>query len=528
MRQCDGKAPVVLSLFWAAFCSAMGCALQSATPVGQDRPELARVKKVVDAKALSRQVAAFCGDCHAVPPASSFPQDEWEGEVLRGFEFYRFSGRLDLTEPNHADVVAYFQAQAPKKLEFPSAPSAEYPLPVRFRRQSLATPDKQGIAAVSSLGWHVPPGSSAGQLLFTDMHHQDVAILDFGPELGYRSLGKMGNPACIEPADLDGDGRLDYLISDLGSFFPQEHDRGRVVWLHQAGEVGWTSVVLANGLGRVAQSIPGDFDNDGSADVLVAEFGWIQTGKLLLLRRVGERGDVPQFDQVVLDQRHGFSHLRPLDWGNDRDLDFVALVSQEHEKVELFLNDGNARFQIHTLFAADDPTFGSSGIELVDLDGDGDLDVLHTNGDAMDNGKLKPYHAVRWLENNDQFPFTPHELTSLPGAFKAVAADFDDDRDLDVIAVSFPPGTNWKEVLTFDELVFLEQTDPGQFVRHSMQAPSGGVALAAADFDGDGDVDLAQGGFSRTARDHWITIWWNEGRSTTTPSSAPPTPIPAS
>ena len=515
----ERRLPIAL-WFLAATVTAVGCGPRSA-PVAGRNPAAGRAKKAVDVEALRPHVAAFCGDCHAVPPAASFSKEEWEREVLRGFEFYRSSGRLDLTEPNQGEVVAYFRAQAPEKLVFPAVSMASHALPVRFRRQTLPTPDRLPNAAVSSLRWHVPAGSAAGQLLFTDMHHQDAGIVDFGPELRYRSLGKLGNPAGVEPTDLDADGRLDYLVSDLGSFFPEDHNRGRVVWLHQSAEVGWSPVVLADRLGRVAQTAAGDFDGDGGTDVLVAEFGFIQTGKLLLLRRSGETAGVPQFEQVVLDPRHGFSHLRPLDWDHDGDLDFVALVSQEHEKVELFLNDGSGKFQIHTLFAADDPTFGSSGIELVDLDGDGDLDVLHTNGDAMDNGKLKPYHAVRWLENAGSFPFTPHELTPLPGAFCAVAADFDGDKDLDVMAVAFPPATTREdEVPSFDELVFLEQTGPGHFVRHSMQAPSGGVTLAAADFDGDGDVDLAQGSFSQKARDNWITIWWNDGIAKSTPSSA--------
>ena len=71
-----------------------------------------------------------------------------------------------------------------------------------------------------------------------------------------------------------------------------------------------------------------------------------------------------------------------------------------------FLNEGGGRFRKETIFAGPHPAYGSSGIQLVDMDGDGDLDVLYTNGDVMDPPPiLKPYHGVQWLENEGRFPF---------------------------------------------------------------------------------------------------------------------------
>ena len=90
------------------------------------------------------------------------------------------------------------------------------------------------------------------------------------------------------------------------------------------------------------------------------------------------------FSERTIDQRHGAVNLPTYDLDGDGDLDFVALLSQEHEVVEAFINDGKASFHRELIWAAPDPAYGSSGLELVDLDGDGDQDVLMTNGDSFD------------------------------------------------------------------------------------------------------------------------------------------------
>ena len=77
----------------------------------------------------------------------------------------------------------------------------------------------------------------------------------------------------------------------------------------------------------------------------------------------------------------------------------------------------------------DNPDFGYSGMRLADIDGDGDLDVLVTNGDATDIELLKPQHSVRLLENRGRYPLQPHLLTALPGAYDVVVADLDNDGD---------------------------------------------------------------------------------------------------
>ena len=117
----------------------------------------------------------------------------------------------------------------------------------------------------------------------------------------------------------------------------------------------------------------------------------------------------------IVDKRHGAIHVPVCDLNGDGKPDFVALISQEHETIEAFLNEGDGRFRKETIYTGPHPAFSSSGIQLVDLNGDGRLDVLYTNGDSLDSEYLKPYHGVHWLENRGTFPFVQHSLTTMAG-----------------------------------------------------------------------------------------------------------------
>ncbi len=500
------------SLLLAVTALAGGCRVQTAA-----KP----ARPAVDLVTMGHQVDVFCGDCHVVPQPKHFPKDGWFWMVNKGYQLYFDTRRTDLVEPPMHEVVEYYRRLAPALMTVPvyaessRAPSTRF---VRTVPQIGVPPSPRH--AVSYLQWlPVQPGG-APLLIFSDMRAGGLYFVPYGGEVAMQV--QCSNPAHLEPCDLDQDGIRDFVVADLGGFPAEDHLRGRVLWVRGTGSGFEPPVTLCDGIGRVADVREGDFDGDGLPDLVVAEFGWRTTGSIFLLLNRGVHGSRPEFEKQTVDGRHGTIHVPPVDLNGDGRLDFLALISQEFETVEALLNTGNKPgsrevfLERRIIFEADTPAYGMSGMQLVDLDGDGDIDVLLTNGDVIDTEKIRPYQGVQWLENTGSFPFVHHALTIMPGVHRALAADLDGDGDLDIAAVALLPDfvLDTEDRSTLASVIWLEQTAPMQFTRHALEmGDCHHAALELGDFDGDGDIDLAVGDYFLD-RDNplspWLSIWINQ------------------
>lgn len=478
---------------------------------------------------IEGQVRAFCGDCHAVPRPESFHRDAWYDEVRIGYQMYGRSGRTDLDPPPIEATVNYFRSKAPDRMTYPQPVCATRPFAATFDVARWRRGDAIKTApSMSHMRWLRLEPTGEPVMVASDLRSGWISAFDIGEGTREpRRLTQLRNPCRFEPCDLDGDGRLDLLVADLGSSSANDHDLGRVVWLRRLdGKDAFETIVLADGLGRVADVRPADFDGDGRVELLVAEFGLDRTGKVLLYTNETQPPAPPRFTPRVLDPRPGGIHVPVIDLDRDGRLDALTLISQETESVDALLNRGAGRFERHSLWRADDLTFGSNGIELVDLDGDGDTDILLTNGDAFDNLYVSPWHGVQWLENQGienqelenrgRLRFRHRRLTDLSGACRTVTGDFDDDGDLDIVVTAWLPTRFRPDTLSADSLpsiVLLEQTAAGEFARHHLQVGFPYHAtIEKGDFDGDGDLDFAVGVHAAdlVQAGHWIEIWKNQ------------------
>jgi hypothetical protein len=314
-------------------------------------------------------------------------------------------------------------------------------------------------------------------------------------------------------ADFDGDGRKDMLVADLGQFFPADHHDGAVIWMRGLAN-GTFSQFWLDDWPRVADVESADFNGDGKNDLVVAAFGWRTTGQIAILENQTTSVTKPSFVTHVIDPRPGGIHVIPIDLNHDGKMDFVTLLAQQFETVLGYINKGDFTFEQKVIYAAPHPNWGSSGIDLADVDKDGDLDVLLTHGDSFDDGLVKPYHGIQWLENTGTYPYVEHTIAPMPGVHRAVAADIDGDGDLDVVACALLAGGSDVDERVLPALAWFEQTKPGTFVRHTIEMGFPRHAtLDIADIDGDGDVDIVTGYFAlnRPAQS-WVQVWLNQSK----------------
>ncbi len=319
-------------------------------------------------------------------------------------------------------------------------------------------------------------------------------------------------PAHAEATDFDGDGDLDLTIAVLGMLFPNNDKIGSVVILENIGGMEYKKHMVAERIARVSDVRAGDLDGDGDLDLAVAQFGY-DDGETRWIENLGQW----KFESHILQTLSGPINCEITDIDGDGDNDIVLLVSQEWEEIYCFLNNGQGEFTPNLIYGCSNDDFGSSSISLCDLDRDGDIDILYSNGDCFDYipPRPRPWHGVQWLENRDGRSFTFHRIADFLGAFNARPVDIDHDGDLDLFVVS--TFNRWEEPAS-QSLIWLENNGSQQFRQHDLaNSPTHILALSTGDFNSDGEVDLVTGGmhvcspYDRMARVLlWINRWPRE------------------
>lgn len=292
-------------------------------------------------------------------------------------------------------------------------------------------------------------------------------------------------------ADIDDDGDLDVVAfsggnSEIAYWWENLAGDGSV-WIEHDTELDpFNANVLA----------ADDLDGDGDIDVFAGvNNGSSFQGAVKWMENLDGAGTSWTWHEIVAPWTGGVGSAESADIDNDGDLD-VAAVSFAGKVVGWFENDSGDG-SVWTWHLIQDTFDSSQFLHVVDLDADGDIDVIAAD---RNNGE------IWWWENDDGIGTTwiPHAIDlAIPWATMVTSGDLDMDGDLDIVASCYNQPID-------DAIVWYENTagDGTAWTRYSVKKNwEGPRHVSVADINGDGLPDIVS-----VAQLDNIISWW-ENRS---------------
>ncbi|RVU24029.1 hypothetical protein EOJ36_08870 [Sandaracinomonas limnophila] len=373
-----------------------------------------------------------CASCHQFPDPSILPKSVWEKKLLPEMKKRMGLGDMDemlktlsyedytyftekgiypmnpvVTEKEWKNIVDYYVTNAPEK-----------PLPQTHKQSSseLVT-----IPITEEKGENIPRvgttffGSEGDNIYLSNVQGK-VKVENW-------KTGKVSNlqlPSAL--VQIHGD----LILCAGGNMNPTESKQGGLFKLNPANPQGIDPVLM--NLHRPVDFLYEDFNKDGIKDYLIAEFGF-ETGEISLF-------DGKTKQKTSLSTMPGARNFVLRDVNQDGFMDFYVLMAQARERVSLFINKKNGKFE--EIEQINLPSYyGTSFLEMADLNKDGKEEILLAMGDNADYSYCKKnYHGVRIYSQTLANHWKEEKFFPIYGATTVLSGDFNGDGQTDFAATS--------------------------------------------------------------------------------------------
>ncbi len=371
-------------------------------------------------------------------------------------------GRPDLLCVGHSNKYGF--AVVPST---PSGFGSSFTLRAGEMARSIALGDLDGDGDLD-----VSVANSGSLTISVHLNDNGVLALPYSATVGAFCNG-------LATADIDHDGDRDVVTTDT-----------RIWALFNDGQGALTPSFQNANLGSLKFPKLADMDGDGWADLLVA------TNTVLFARSEGAAAPGYFGPLTTLSGALGnVSNFELADLDGDGDLDVCGTVNTGANRVVIAMNQGAFNFGAPIFLSAASITGGST-LVTGDFDGDGDVDIVYGNG-----------QAVAW-RNNGGGAFSGPIVSDAAGGFvRMVAGDFDGDGKLDLAGVNYEYNSLGENLVTLRGAGNLSFDTPRTYYGMYSLQYAGVTSLATLDANRDGALDIVCGAYGA----HDVALFLNDG-----------------
>ncbi|TWI95901.1 VCBS repeat protein [Mucilaginibacter frigoritolerans] len=446
---------------------------------------------ILDGKNL---VQINCTKCHALVPVNALTKDVWRYHALRSMSHY-------------LGITAYMDGYY-KKDSVAGVSMQEWETIQAYYRK--LAPDNLDTAkppiplvndwAGFTLKMPAPQANPAytSMVAFNQLNHKIYTsdyvasnLTEYDSNLKQQAATVLPSSAVSAIFRKDASGNQ-AITSNIGRLDPIDFPNGKVINVNLDAKTGKENqTVIASELARPVQTIEGDFNKDGLTDLVILAQGHLKGGVYLFTQKADKT-----YVQSNISDKAGAVQAVVGDFNNDGWPDLMVLFGSVDEGLWMFLNDHKGGFSPKNLLRFP-PVYGSSSFQLADIDHDGKPDLIYTCGyNFHDSRILKPYHGLYIFKNMGDWKFKQQWFYPINGCTKAIAADFDGDGDLDIATIAFFADFKNKPSEGF---IYFKQDKLFSFTPHAIPISKYGrwMSMDVDDYNGDGKPDIILGNYSR-------------------------------